>query len=298
MSRNNWSLTTSLAALAVLGPIVCANAHGIKTSAADDEIDTEHIFGFVEGSDVGEKGELEGELESSNDIGKHSGTYFANFNEAQLKYSMTDNFRMAPMLNFSYHNINNVPDLDNRNQFEFAGAGAEIRYRLLNWRTAPFGLTLSVSPNWARRNEGTGEPVEQFGFELAALLDRELVKDRVFAAFNILYEPSWTRLTATGTSEQKATLGFGGAIAIKIMPGIFVGGELLYLRAYESTGLDKFAGQAVFLGPTANFKLSDRANLTLAWNAQIAGKAVGDPNAFDLTNFERHQVLLRFGLTF
>ncbi len=29
-----------------------------------EEIDTEHIFGFVEGSDTGEKGELEADLES------------------------------------------------------------------------------------------------------------------------------------------------------------------------------------------------------------------------------------------
>jgi hypothetical protein len=215
-----------------------------------------------------------------------------------LKYSITDDFRIAPMLNFSYHNIANVSDLDDRHEFAFGGAGVEIRYRLLNWRTAPFGLTFSATPNWARRDEVTGERVEQFDLELAALLDRELVKDRLFAALNVFYEPSWTHIKATGTSEQEATFGLGGAISTQIMPGVFVGGETRYLRAYENAGLSNFAGQGVFLGPTASFALSERAGLTLAWNAQIAGKAVDDPNALDLKNFERHQARLRFGLSF
>ncbi len=88
------------------------------------------------------------------------------------------------------------------------------------------------------------------------------------------------------------------AISAQIMPRVFVGGEIRYLRAYEKAGLSNFAGQSVFLGPTASFALSDRAGLTVAWNAQIVGKAADDPNSLDLTNFERHQVRLRFGLSF
>ncbi len=249
----------SLAALALLGSVVGAEAHGTKTQDHGQEIDTEHIFGFIEGSDTGEKGELEAELESSNGIGKRGGKYVASSNDVELKYSMTDNFRIAPILNFSYHSIANIPDLDNRNEWAVGVAGAEIRYRLLNWRTAPFGLTFSGTPSWARRDELTGEPVEQFDLELAVLLDKELVKDRVFAAFNVFYEPSWGHIQATDTSQQQATFGIGGAISTQIMPGIFVGGEIRYLRAYESGGLNNFAGQGVFLGPTASFALSFRA---------------------------------------
>lgn len=296
MSYASRSFAIAILALAISGPN--ANAHGAKTNTEGGEVDTEHIFGFIEGSDTGERGELEGELESTSGIGKGSGRYFATSNALQLKYSFTDDFSVAPMVNFSYHNIRGVPDLSDRNQFAFEGAGAEIRYRFLNWRTAPFGLTISAHPTWARRDEATGEPVEQFGLELAVLLDKELVKDRVFAAFNLFYEPSWTHVTATATSEQNATFGFGGAVTTQIMSGIFVGGELLYLRAYERAGLNNFAGHALFLGPTAYLALSKRANLTIAWITQITGKAVGDPNSPDLTNFERNQVRVRFGMSF
>src|SRR5262245_47733434 len=106
VSRNNWSFISSLAALTLTGLSVSANAHGTKTPPSGPEIDTEHIFGFVEGSDIGAKGELEGETQSTNAIGKRSGSYFASSNQAQLKYTITDNFRIAPLLNFSYHNIN------------------------------------------------------------------------------------------------------------------------------------------------------------------------------------------------
>ena len=290
------SFAIAIIVLALSGPN--ANAHGTKTNAEGREVDTEHIFGFIEGSDTGEKGELEGELESTSGIGKGSGRYFASSNALQLKYSITDDFQIGPMVNLSYHNVRGVPDLDDRNQFAFEGAGAEMRYRFLNWRTAPFGLTISAHPKWARRDEATGAPVEQFGLELAALFDKELVKDRVFAAFNVFYEPSWTRVTATATSDQDATFAFGGAVTTQIMPGIFVGGELVYMRAYESAGFDKFAGHALFFGPTAYLALSKRANLTIAWNTQIAGKAVGDPNSLDLVNFERNQVRVRFGMSF
>jgi hypothetical protein len=75
MSYASRSFAIAILALAISGPN--ANAHGAKTNAEGGEVDTEHIFGFIEGSDTGERGELEGELESTSGIGKGSGRYFA-----------------------------------------------------------------------------------------------------------------------------------------------------------------------------------------------------------------------------
>jgi hypothetical protein len=41
------------------------------------EIDTEHIFGFVEGGDIGGRGDLELEKESAARFGKRVGSYAA-----------------------------------------------------------------------------------------------------------------------------------------------------------------------------------------------------------------------------
>ena len=42
----------------------------------------------------------------------------------------------------------------------------------------------------------------------------------------------------------------------QLRPGFFLGGEARYLRRYEGIGLEEFAGQALFVGPTAYFQLS------------------------------------------
>ena len=46
------------------------------------------------------------------------------------------------------------------------------------------------------------------------------------------------------------------AVMAQMRPGFLLGGEARYLRQYEGIGLEEFAGQALFVGPTAYFQLS------------------------------------------
>src|SRR5438270_598146 len=80
--------------------------------------------------------------------------------------------------------------------------------------------------------------------------------------------------------------------------GFLVGGEARYLRKYEGIGLEDFAGEALFIGPTAYFQLSERSRLTLAWSVQAWGRSAQPASALDLVNFERHQARLIFGVNF
>ena len=48
----------------------------------------------------------------------------------------------------------------------------------------------------------------------------------------------------------------GSAVMAQMRPGFLFGGEARYLRRYEGIGLEDFAGQALFVGPTAYFQLS------------------------------------------
>src|SRR6266404_3149020 len=95
-------------------------------------------------------------------------------------------------------------------------------------------------------------------------------------------------------------LGWQGAVAVmaQIRPGFLAGGEVRYLGKYEGIGLEEFAGQALFVGPTAYLQLSERSRLTIAWSAQAWGRAAGSTAALDLVNFERHQARLIFGVNF
>jgi hypothetical protein len=76
------------------------------------------------------------------------------------------------------------------------------------------------------------------------------------------------------------------------------GGETRYLRKYEGIGLQEFAGHAVFVGPTAYFKLSENSRLTLAWSLQAWGRSARSTPALDLIDFERQQARLVFGVNF
>jgi hypothetical protein len=262
------------------------------------EVDSEHIFGFVEGSDVGDKGEREAEIQTDGGFGKRRGDYAATSTAVQLKYSVTDNLRFAPTIDIAYHNITGVPDIDDVHALAFQGFNFEIKYRVLNRTRAPVGLTFVANPYWNRIDRATGERVEQYSLDLRALLDREIIKERLYAAFNIIYVPEWTKPDATGSWEPISTLGLGGAVTSQIIPRLFFGGEMRYMRAYDGAVFNTFAGQALFIGPTLFVALSKHANVTLAWNAQVAGHAADASGALDLVNFERHQVRVRVGIGF
>jgi hypothetical protein len=82
------------------------------------------------------------------------------------------------------------------------------------------------------------------------LADRELIAGRLYGAFNIEYEPVQTRLRGSGEVLRDSTFGVGAALAMQVMPNVFIGAEARNLRHYEGLGLNTFAGQALYIGPT------------------------------------------------
>ncbi len=300
-------LLTAVAVLSLLvwGSSLAADARERNSAAGaqndnskTEDIDSEHIFGFTEGSDVGDAGEREAEIEPVGRFGKRTGFYAATSTALELKYTVMENFRVAPLVLLASHNIGNVPGLEDRNQWTIEGIGAELRYRLMDRERAPFGLALSALPHRNRVDAMTGAPIELYGIDFVALFDKELVPKRLFAALNLLYEPSWARSRETGAEERDATVGIGAALSAQIAQGLFAGAEARYFRRYEGIGLDRFLGEALFVGPSAYFKLSKEWFASVAWNAQVAGRAVGAPGPLDLTNFDRHEIRLRAGFQF
>lgn len=261
-------------------------------------VDTEHIFGFVSGADIGERGHRELELDSVARIGKGGGRYFALDSTLEAKFTLTDQFRIAPGVAFAAHDIANVPGLADRRAGTFAGLSLQTKYALLARVSAPFGLTLGLEPHWRRVDETSGAPVDQFGLEVSLAADKELVPDRLYAAFNLLYEPEQQRSRVTGAVDRESLLGGGAAMAVQLRRGFFLGAEARYLRRYEGLVLDRFAGDAVYVGPNLFATLSERWWLAAAWTIQVAGQATDAPGALNLMHFERHQARLRLGYHF
>ena len=127
---------------------------------------------------------------------------------------------------------------------------------------------------------------------------RDRVPNFVIGALNLIYQPEWARIESTGLSEKNSTIGAGFAGMVRVRPNVLLGGELRYFRQYEGIGLSEFSGQALFVGPTAYFQLSEKSRLTASWSMQAWGRAAGMGGNLDLTNFERHQARLVFGVNF
>jgi len=261
-------------------------------------IDTEHLFGFMLGTDVGNVGEREFQSQTTGRFDKSGGSYRAINQELELEFVPVKDFRVELGTSFAAHDIRGVPGLEDRRQLSWEGVSVDLRYRLLDRETAPFGFTVAAETHANRADEMTAAVVRSYGTALTLAFDREVIPNVAVVALNLSYLPEWTRFIGTGAAEQESTVGAAFGLMVQTRPGLFVGGEARYLRQYEGVGFQEFAGQALFVGPTAYFQLSPRSRLTLAWSTQAWGRTAGTNAALDLVNFERHHARLTFGVNF
>jgi hypothetical protein len=283
-ARSFWA-----AALLLLPLPACVHAEGI---------DTEHIYGFMIGTDVGELGEREFQTEITGRFSKDGGSYQAGSQQLELEFVPIRNFRIEVGTTLAAHYIDSVPGFADRNQVAWQGASLDLRYKFLDRDAAPFGLTLAVETHGDRIDEITADRVRNYGTELTLAVERDLVPHLPVATLNLTYQPEWTRFPGAPTEEQESTFGVALGFMAQFRPGFLLGGEARYFRRYDGIGLEELAGQALFVGPTAYFQLSDRARLTANWSVQAWGRPAGTNAALDLVNFERHQAKLIFGFNF
>src|ERR1700761_3374641 len=262
-------------------------------------IDTEHVYGFMIGSDVGDPGEREFQTTATGRFSKQAGSYQALGQQFELEFVPVKNFRIEVGTTLAAFDIANVSGLVDRTQAGWQGASLDLRYRFLDRETAPFGLTLAVEGHGNRVDEITAAWAQNYGTELTLALERDLIPGVAVATLNLGYQPEWTHVVAAPTAEQESTFAAAFGMMAQLRPGLVFGGEARYFRQYEGIGLEQLAGQALFVGPTAYFQLSDRARLTATWSFQAWGRpASAGAGMLDLVNFERQQARLVFGFNF
>jgi hypothetical protein len=191
-----------------------------------------------------------------------------------------------------------VTGLDDRRQFAATGAFGELRYLAIE-RTSnnPLSVTLAVEPTVRRIDETSGARVRNFEFETTINADLELLKNRLFAGFNLLYEPDVTQ-TVAGDTQREAKFGGSAALSLRVASNVVVGGEVWYLRHYDTANLTAFTGDAVMLGPTLYIAFTPKMFMTAAWNTQVWGREVGNPVSLNLAEFQRNRARLKFAWEF
>lgn len=270
----------------------------LPASGFAEGLDTEHIYSFMIGSDVGEAGEREFQTTTTGRVSKQTGNYSALDQQLEMEFVPFKNFRVEVGTTFAAYNITSVPGLVDRTLAGWQGAALDLRYRFLDREAAPFGLTLALESHGNRFDDITGSGARNYGSELTLAIERDVIPGLAVATLNLGYQPEWTHLAGVATQEQDSTLAVAFAVMAQVRPDLSLGGEARYFRKYDGIGLEELSGEAFFIGPTAYFKLSERARLTASWSFQAWGRPAGSSATLDLVNFERQQARLVFGLNF
>lgn len=262
-------------------------------------IETEHLFGFISGSDVHHRGALIGMIEIVGRVGKRDGKYEAFGKKFELAYGITDSFNAALSVSAARHQIAGVTDFDDvKNNLAFNGFGGEIRWNLLRRAPGTIGVTLHLEPVVQRYDELSGLRGRKYGAENKLIFDTELVKDRLFAGFNIQYEVERVLEQGETEWEKGSKLGFAFGLTGRIASNFYLGFNAQYQRSYEGLTFGQFAGEAFYLGPTMFAKIGDNGFLSLAWNRQVWGAELDNDARLDLANFERDLFRMRAGIHF
>ncbi len=269
-----------------------------EESLVESEVETQFIFGFLRGADVGQAGEKEIEQQAMADPGKRGGAYSAIFDQFSLEFVPVTNFRFELSVPMAFHDIGAGAGLDRGRQAALDGLSGEFRYKLLDRESSPFGLTVGAEPHWNRVDDISSARVDDYGGELSVAADKELVKDRLFVAVNLGYDPEVSRLQQTGVWQRQAALELSAALTSQVERGFFVGAEARYLLQYDGLGLGSFAGDALFIGPTFFVRITNALVLSGAFDMQAGGRASTLPGALDLRDFTRQQALFRLEYNF
>jgi hypothetical protein len=269
------------------------------SSSAFNEIESKYLFGFTDGADIGNQGEKAIEFETTGSFQKRGGKYSAIEQELEFEDVATQFFAYELSAHGMYHAINNVEGLDNLNSTAFSGLSAKLRYLLIErGPSSPIGVTISAEPEWSRIDGTDGTKTRDYASEFRLVADTELVPNRLYAALNLIYAPEIAKAFGDLNWERSSMGGISTALAYRITPSFTLGVEAEYDRAYDGLALQSFQGNGLFVGPTMHIQISPKMLLAAAFSTQVAGHAVGDPRALDLTDFERYRGNLKFEVEF
>lgn len=259
-------------------------------STAPEAVDTEHIFGFAEGADIGEKGERELDITTTSLIGK-VGEYVGVQNETAFRYVVTDGFRASVGGLTDYHAISGVPGLSDLHAFNtFSGVSSEFRWQFLNRFSSPIDLTLSFEPLWEHIDDTSGRSVQSYVVPLRLLADLALIPEKTFVALDLTYAPTFARLSGLWQLQNQIQIALAASTAVTT--NSFLGVEVRQL-ALNPHGF--LSGPAVFLGPSLFVRLSEAMMAKIVGEAQVPVETGG---RIDLTNYERYQIRAEFALNF
>ena len=261
------------------------------------ELETRYLFGFTEGADIGVEGERAVEFETTTGWGRRGGVYGTLEQEIEYESVPTQNFGYELAAHGFAHDIHGVTDAPDAFGAHFSGLSAELRYLVIGRGPgSPFGFTLTASPEWARIDD-FGQHGTELSMTYKAVIDTELIANRLYAAANLIYAPGVAR-TPGEAWERSSTLGVSAGLAYRVAPKVTLGGEAEVYGAYDGLFARSWQGDAVFVGPTLHVQVTPKIMLAAAWSTQVAGRAAGDNRGLNLVDFQHQRGNLKLEFEF
>ena len=254
-------------------------------------LDTKNLFGFLEGADVGEKGDRSLEFETTGSFGKEQGLYRSVEQEFIFEPTLTDSLGVEFGAHVLGQDVRRAPDLPDFAGVNFMGASVELRYVLIH-RTPedPIQVTLTAEPEWNSIGEA-GQAISDFSTAFRAIADVTSSDRRLYGAVNFVYAPDGARLPGQPWQDT-ALLSASAALSWRPTPPLMFGAEVDYDRAYSGLVPRGFDGEAVYLGPTFHYQINEKIDLSAAFLVQAPSGRV------DFDQFPRELAKLRLEVEF
>ena len=255
-------------------------------------MDSEHIFGFTEGADIGDKGESELESITIGRLGKQ-GDFAVLTNETSYRYGVEQSFRASVGIVTDYYSVHDTPGYLDRTGLRQSGLTSEFRWQFSEHDSAPIGLTLSLAPTWRRVNDPTPGQGQAYTLPVSLLADHMFIPNQLYAAVNVTVAPTFSSVAGLWQSTQPFEL--SAALAGALGDRIFLGGEVRWAaqkpdRAvrrprplYWSKSLRKAPGEPDRQGGVV--RASSPNCLPAAWISRTTSATSSSCNS--LTAFER-----------
>jgi hypothetical protein len=254
-------------------------------------LDTKNLFGFLEGADIGEKGDRSLEFETTGSFGEAQGLYRSIEQEFIFENALTNSFGLELGAHVLGQDIRGAPDLPDFVGVNFMGVSAEFRYMVMH-RTAdvPIQVTLTVQPEYNSITEA-GRQANDVTATFRAIADVISSDRRLYGAVNLTYAPDASRLPGQLWNDV-AVLSASAALSYRLTPPLMFGAEADYDRAYGGLVPRGFEGEAFYLGPTFHYQINEKIDLSAAFLAQTPMGRV------DFDEFPRQLAKLRLEVDF
>ena len=221
-------------------------------------LDTKNLFGFLEGADVGEKGDRSLEFETTGSFGGAQGVYNSIEQEFIFENTLTDSLGLELGAHVLGQDIRHAPDLPDFAGVNFSGVSAELRYVVLHRTTdLPIQLTLTLEPEYSVIADA-GLAANDFTTAFRAIADVISSDRRLYGAINLVYEPDGSRFPGQPWQDT-ALLSASAALSYRPTPALMFGAEADYDRAYGGLVPRGFEGQAFYLGRPSTIRSTTRS---------------------------------------